>query len=115
MDIDLKKELLEMAVGACGAIIAEVLHWQRIARRGRWPKYAGSWRYWLITVLVILSGGLVTAAVSNPGSSLFQLLLIGISGPQLLHSAAQSQVQKRQDRDIYLGAEGSTWREFLST
>lgn len=115
MDINLKQELIEMTLGACGAIIAEVMHWHRIARRGRWPKYARSWLYWLITALVILSGGLVTAAVSNPGSSLLQLLLIGISGPQLLHSAAQTQIQWRPGKDVYLGAERSTWREFLGT
>jgi hypothetical protein len=115
MPIDYQAEALELAVGSCGAIIAEILHWYRIARRGRWPKYAGSWRYWLITVLVILAGGVVTAAVSNPGSSLLQLLLLGIAGPQLLHSAAQSRIHKRQDKDAYLGAEMGTWHEFLST
>ena len=115
MIIDYKAELFELAVGSCGAIIAEILHWHRIARRGRWPKYASSWPYWLITVLVILAGGVVTAAVSNPGSSLLQLLLLGVAGPQLLHSAAQSQLRKRQDKDVYLGANASTWREFIST
>lgn len=115
MIIDYQEELFELAIGSSGAVIAEILHWHRIARRGRWPKYARSWLYWFITILVILAGGVVTAAVSNPGSSLLQLLLLGIAGPQLLHSAAQSQLQKRQGKEIYLGTEESTWREFLST
>jgi hypothetical protein len=108
-------ELFELVAGSCGAIIAEILHWNRIARRGRWPKYASSWQYWFITVLVVLAGGVVTAAVSNPNSSVLQLLLLGTAGPQLLYSAAQSYRQKPQNKDVYLGLERSSWQEFLST
>lgn len=111
--IDYHEKLFELAIGACGALIAEILHWHRIARHGRWPQYSTSWPYWLITVLVILSGGIVTAAVSNPGSSLLQLLLLGIAGPQLLQSAARSQRKKPKDKDVYLGTEGRSWHDFM--
>src|SRR5712664_4046845 len=113
MTINSESELFEMAVGACGAIIAEVLHWHRIARRGRWPKYAKSLRYWFITFLVVLAGGVVTAAVSTPGSSLLQLLLLGVAGPQLLHSAARSHATTGPDKGVYLGSETDTLRGFL--
>src|SRR6185436_16887518 len=41
-------DLFQAAIGSCGALLAELMHWHRIARRGRWPKYGRSWRYWLI-------------------------------------------------------------------
>jgi len=111
--IDIHEKVFELVVGSCGAIIAELLHWHRIARQGRWPQYATSWPYWVITALVILAGGIVTAAVSTPGSSLLQLLLLGIAGPQLLQSAARAQRKKPKDKDVYLGAQSTSWTEFM--
>jgi hypothetical protein len=108
-------ELFEAAVGSCGALVAELMHWHRIAIRGRWPKYSRSWRYWLITGLVIVASGAVTATVSAPGSSLLQLMLVGISGPELLYSLSRSRVHEQPDKRVYLGAEPGTWGGFLAT
>jgi hypothetical protein len=110
-----RPELFEAAVGSCGALVAELMHWHRIAIRGRWPKYSRSWRYWLITGLVIVASGGVTAAVSSPGSSLLQLMLVGISGPEFLFSLSRSRVRDQPDKRVYLGTETGTWGGFLAT
>jgi len=102
------------AIGCLGAVVPEALHWHRIARRGRWPQYASSIRYWLVTLAVILIGGAVAALVSPPGSSTMQLLLLGTVGPNLLQSAAQNQRLAPQDGQPHLGADGSWLRDFLA-
>ena len=112
--IDIQAELPQFALGCVGGAISEVLHWHRIARRGRWPQYAHSFGYWIITVVFLAAGGVVAAAVSPPNSSPLQLLLLGIVGPQLLQSAARAQNFKRQGGDVHLGASHGQFREFLS-
>lgn len=106
--------LPEFAVGCVGALIPEILHWHRIARRGRWPQYASAFRYWLITFIVILLGGTVAALVSPPGSSAMQLILLGTVGPSLLQSAAQNQRLAPQDSQPRLGVNRFWLRDFLA-
>ena len=108
-------QLYEFLGGACGGAIVEIMHWHRIARRGRWPQYARRPRYWIVTALMIAAGGIVTAAVSSPASSFMQLLLIGVAAPQLIESAAQSRVTKPSSHEVYLGAEKPGLLDFLGT
>jgi hypothetical protein len=105
--------MFEFAVGCVGALIPEILHWHRIARRGRWPQYASSIRYWLVTFVVILLGGTVASLVSPPGSSAMQLLLLGTVGPGLLQSASQNHRLAPQDGQPRLGTNRFWLFEFL--
>jgi hypothetical protein len=99
------EQLLQFAIGCCGAFTSEILHWHRISRRGKWPKYAASPVYWVVTLLLVLCGGLVAASVSPPSASPLQLLLVGIAGPQLLQLAAQSRKPLgSKDDELYLGS-----------
>ena len=102
-------------VGCVGALIPEILHWHRIARRGRWPQYGSSVRYWVITVILILLGGAVTALVSPPGSSAMQLLLPRDCRPE--HSAIwrlKNQRLASKDGQPHLGANRFWLRDFLA-
>src|SRR5260370_28670986 len=92
-----------VAVGCLGAVVPEVLHWHRVARRGRWPQYASSIRYWLTTLALILIGGAVAALVSPPASSAMQLLLLGTVAPNLLQSAAHNYRLMPQESSPTLG------------
>ena len=49
-------------VGTLGGTLLEVVHWWNFRRRNvrQLPKYAKSVRYWVITVLMALSGGVLT-------------------------------------------------------
>jgi hypothetical protein len=113
--VDFRVELSQVAIGGVGALISEVLHWHRIARRGRWPKYARSLAYWLITLLVIVMGGAVAALVSPAGTTPTQLLLLGMVGPQLLQAAAQSSALRRESGDAFLGIDRHRFRDFLAS
>ena len=102
------------AVGCLGAVVPEVLHWHRIARRGRWPQYASSIRYWLTTLALILIGGAVAALVSPSGSSAMQLLLLGTVAPNVLQSGAQNYRLMPQDDKPHLGPDRFWLRDFLA-
>ncbi len=110
------EEMLQFLIGCCGAIIAEVLHWHRIARRGKWPKYGRTLAYWFITLLLMLCGGAVAAAASPSGSPALQLLIIGIAGPQLLQAAAQARTSvPGHNEEVYLGGQRKGLLEFLGS
>ena len=113
--MEISSELGQLAVGSLGGAISEVMHWHRIARRGRWPKYARSLGYWVVTSLLIVSGGVVASAVSGPNASAIQLLLLGIVGPQLLQLVAQSKLTSAHVDEPHLGVARGTIVEFLST
>lgn len=109
--MDANEELVQILAGSCGAAIAEILHWHRIARRGRWPKYAKSAPYWLLTTLVVLAGGLVAAGVSPNATTPLQLMIIGIAGPQLLQTTVRSR-RHLESGEHYLGVNGRSLTEF---
>ena len=111
---DYSQELFKFAIGACGSAMAEVIHWHRVARRGRWPKYANSVAYWFLTAAMIAAGGVVTAAVSITGSSPMQMLLVGLAAPQLVESIARSR-NEHGNKEVYLGADNGSWWDFLGT
>jgi hypothetical protein len=109
------EELIQFGIGCCGGLSSEVLHWHRIARRGRWPRYAKSLGYWVVTLLLIACGGAIAAAASPAESSALQLLIIGIAGPQLLQAAAQSRIAGAKEDELYLGSEQGGLLEFLGS
>lgn len=81
--------LLEAFVFGClGGFLAEVTHLftlrESIARRV--PGYLKSKLYWTITILMILSGGILalTNLYQAPGTPLFAVQ-IGILAPMLIH------------------------------
>ena len=101
--IDWASDVPQFAVGCIGALVPELLHWHRIVRRGRWPRYGSAFRYWFVTFLVVLLGGAVSALVSPVASSPVQVLLAGMVGPQLLHSVAQSKRLASKEGEVNLG------------
>ena len=110
-EIDIYKVLF----GCLGAALVEVLHWNRIARRGRYPRYSKSKIYWITTALLIALGGVLTAVVSPIGSSPLHLVLLGTAGPQLLHTAAQTQTLAPKKSEPTLGVTSNQIVEFLGS
>jgi len=72
---------------AClGGALVELAHWWRLRPR-KFPVYARSPRYWIITVLMVLSGGGLALLYYAP-PAVFQSILalhIGASAPLLIH------------------------------
>ena len=81
--------------GLLGGGLAELLKWYQMRESPTSPPYLGSAKYWILTVLIALGGGLL-AAVQNVTSPLLALN-IGISAPLILKAlAAVTPVQTAQ-------------------
>lgn len=114
MVVDYSQELFEFAIGACGGAVAEVLHWHRVARRGKWPRYARSAGYWFLTAAMLGVSGVVTAAVSKSGAPALQMLLVGLAAPQFVESMARARNGRGDKKEVFLGG-GDGWWDFLGT
>ena len=72
--------------GVLGGALAELLKWYQLRESPNTPPYLGSARYWVLTVLMALAGGLL-AAVQNVSNPLLAIN-IGISAPLILKALA---------------------------
>ncbi|MDE5441088.1 hypothetical protein GWG65_06380 [Bradyrhizobium sp. CSA207] len=75
-----------------GGAFCELLHWGGLKRSAYVEIYARSIKYWLITVLMIIAGGLLATAMSLSGSGLTPLtaILVGYSAPSLIQKLAKN-------------------------
>lgn len=81
--------------GVLGGALAELLKWYQMRESPTQPPYLGSLKYWVLTVLMALAGGLL-AAVQNVTSPLLAIN-IGISAPLILKAlAAVTPIQPAQ-------------------
>lgn len=81
--------------GVLGGGLAELLKWYQLRESTSTPPYLGSAKYWVLTVLMALAGGLL-AAVQNVSNPLLAIN-IGISAPLILKAlAAVTPVQPPQ-------------------
>ena len=84
---------MEVAMGLVGGIAAEALKWYRIREelyRGI-PDYAKSWLYWIVTLVMILLGGLLVFVYQRIEGVELNLLLalnIGASAPLIVGALA---------------------------
>lgn len=72
--------------GFVGGVLAELLKWYQLRESATPPAYLNSARYWILTVLMTLAGGLL-AAVQNASTPLLAIN-IGISAPLILKALA---------------------------
>jgi len=72
--------------GVLGGALAELLKWYQLRESPNTPPYLGSAKYWVLTVLMALAGGLL-AAVQNVSNPLLAIN-IGISAPLILKALA---------------------------
>lgn len=72
--------------GLLGGGLAELLKWYQLRESPNTPPYLGSTKYWVLTVLMALAGGLL-AAVQDISSPLLAIN-IGISAPLILKALA---------------------------
>lgn len=78
------------AVGALGGAFLELIHWWNLRRRNasRFPTYARSPFYWIITVLMVLAGGAVSVFYFGDQAEAMLTLHVGISTPLILQKLA---------------------------
>lgn len=88
---------MEVFVYGCGgAFAAEVLHWAALRKKKNFPSYWRSPFYWIVTVLLVLLGGVVAHAwsvsLASP-ISIMMALVVGFSAPALLKMLSRAFVK----------------------
>ena len=76
-------------VGCFGGFLAELVRWWNLRESLDLPAYAGRWTYWLITVLMILAGGILAWLQRVPPDQLLLALNVGVSAPLIVMALAK--------------------------
>jgi hypothetical protein len=83
--------------GCIGSGCDELLHWGALRQRKTFPTYVRSVKYWIVTALLVLMGGIVAFAfgtsTSRMGSPL-GMLVVGYSAPALIKSLSKALLRK---------------------
>ena len=67
--------------GAIGGVFLEILKWWRIRDNDTFDTYKKSWKYWIITIAMILCGGFWACLNGITGIFAIQALILGASAP----------------------------------
>jgi hypothetical protein len=75
-----------------GGAFFELLHWGGLRKSKHFPVYAGSKKYWVVTILMITAGALLAVAVGLSGTGLTPLtaILFGYSAPSVIQKLAKN-------------------------
>lgn len=104
------------AWGCVGGALDELLHWAGLRRESTFPTYLRSPIYWIITILLVIMGGIVAYLVATSidiVDSSLKAVLAGFVAPALLKKFAKAFLGTAA-----LGASPASarpsWRTFLS-
>lgn len=73
-----------------GGFLAELLRWHQIRESPHFPEYARGARYWVVTTLMIVSGGALAVLYGTDPQSAILVLHIGLSAPLIIKTLAQT-------------------------
>ena len=68
-------------VGTLGGTLIEFLHWYNIRRRGDFPLYARRVKYWVLTAIMAVAGGMLAVFYFGNHAEAILALHVGISAP----------------------------------
>lgn len=78
-------------VGTLGGALLELIHWWNLRRRNfRFPRYARSPFYWIVTALMMLAGGGVSWLYFGDQAEAMIALHVGISTPLILQKLSST-------------------------
>ena len=92
--------LTVFGLGVLGGALAELLNWWQLRESPSLPTYAKSAVYWIITVLMILAGGILAVLYNVDATNPMLALNIGISAPLILKAMAASVPSEDQRRAL---------------
>ena len=75
-------------VGCLGGIVGEIGRWFELRTSPNLPDYAWHWAYWIITLAMILAGGLLAIAYGTDAKNAILVANIGLSAPLIIKGLA---------------------------
>ncbi len=75
--------------GVFGGFLSELLKWYRIREQKELPLYAKSIVYWAITILIVLSGGILAVLYGIKNINPVLAVNIGISAPLIIQNLSK--------------------------
>ena len=82
------------AVGVFGGAFLELLHWWNLRRRNpRFPQYARSSFYWIVTLFMVLAGGAITLFYFGDRAEAIVAFHVGLSAPLIGQKLATTMAQ----------------------
>ncbi|MBP1608797.1 MAG: hypothetical protein H6Q04_1032 [Acidobacteria bacterium] len=76
------------AVGCFGGFLGELLKWYRLRENPRLPVYARSLFYWILTIIMIISGGFLACFYGITAVNGVLAVNVGISAPLIISALA---------------------------
>ena len=94
------------AFAIVGSIAVQLLHWLEISKKGRWPEYAKSRVFWVLTTAFVLVGGIIAVAYfNNRPTDPFLAVQMGASMPLLIEKLGAGLLPNPErhlgDEDVY--------------
>jgi hypothetical protein len=94
-------------LGIVGGALAELLKWYQMRESPNLPVYARSPLYWIITVLMMLAGGVLALVQGVDAANPLLALNVGISAPLILKGLAAAKPPEPSRTTYPRGAEPS--------
>jgi hypothetical protein len=85
--------------GVLGGTLVELLRWWKLRTAPEFPYCAGKPGYWVLTILMILAGGILACLYGLDASNAAALVNIGASTPAILGALACS-AQPRAELEV---------------
>jgi hypothetical protein len=86
--------------GCAGGLLAELLHWWNLRESPQLPAYARSPVYWLITLAMILAGGLIAWIYFGERAEAIIAIHVGVSAPLIVQKLVTSVPETKGAKNI---------------